>query len=84
MVTAVGAGAALDAWDEVPFAVLGVLSAWAYLRFLQEQPDGTRGDGRDSFALSSFFPRVMQPMARACAEAPAGGFPMSASPAVCV
>lgn len=61
---ACASGALLDAADEVPFAVLGVACAWGYLRFFQEQRDGTRGDRSDAFSLSSFFPRALQPMAR--------------------
>lgn len=60
--SAVVFGVVFDALDEVPFAVLGVVVAWGYLRFFQEQRDGSLGDRSEGFSFLSFFPRMLQPL----------------------
>jgi hypothetical protein len=44
------------------FAVPGVFSAWVYLRFYQQRPNGSQGDTTEAFAFSTFFPVQLRPL----------------------
>ncbi|DAZ94675.1 TPA: hypothetical protein N0F65_002384 [Lagenidium giganteum] len=45
-----------------PYAVLGGYFGWYYLRFLKRNPDLSRGDFSDDFALVNLFPGFMAPV----------------------
>eukprot|EP00238_Polyblepharides_amylifera_P001135 CAMPEP_0196573490 /NCGR_PEP_ID=MMETSP1081-20130531/3391_1 /TAXON_ID=36882 /ORGANISM="Pyramimonas amylifera, Strain CCMP720" /LENGTH=238 /DNA_ID=CAMNT_0041891225 /DNA_START=260 /DNA_END=977 /DNA_ORIENTATION=- len=48
--------------DLVTFSLLGMFSAWVYLRFYQEKPGGAKGDATEAFSFSSFFPQLVRPV----------------------
>lgn len=39
----------------------GFIVSWIYLRFIQNHPNGHRGDLSDGFSFASFFPNVLKP-----------------------
>lgn len=50
------------AWSGLPLLVFGGYASWAYLRFVQQQPEtAIRGDPSEDFKFSSFFPEAMAP-----------------------
>ncbi|XP_074604613.1 transmembrane protein 115 [Brevipalpus obovatus] len=40
----------------------GLIISWIYLRFIQNHPNGHRGDLSEGFSFASFFPNIIKPI----------------------